>query len=101
MLKDLVAQFGLDERGVQSYLDHANDHQYTLVKAPLTRKGEIIAEWFRVSRQIKDPATPSMRLANLHQKRERLVVEMTRLEQNVLGDPEALWIDVADRGRTA
>lgn len=86
-LKDLAAQFGLDERKVQYYLDQADKYQYTIVKSPLTKKHDLIREWLRVTEQLQDPAVSAAERSDLQRRQDELAGEMTRLEENVLGDP--------------
>lgn len=84
---ELAGQFGIDEERVQRYLDNADKHQYTLLKAPLTKKGQIIREWLQTKQRLNDPEVESSDLPALKQKLDDLAFEMSRLEKNALGDP--------------
>lgn len=87
-LPDLATQFGLDQQQVQSYLDRADDHQYALVKSPIARKRKLLVDLVHVDQKIKDSAATDPQLSELHRKREELTAEVTRLEVNVLGNPQ-------------
>jgi hypothetical protein len=95
-LAALADQFGLDEQKAKGYLEHADEHQYTLVKKPVSRKRKLAAELFHLAQEIDDPATTAAQLPQLQRKRDELAAEMARLEVNVLGDPEAFPPNDAD-----
>lgn len=89
-LRDLARDFGLDQAKVQRYLDDADNHQYTLLKTPLTKKAELVHEWLQIKKQIDDSTTlEASALQALEQRQEDLTSEMSRLEDGVLGNPEA------------
>lgn len=92
-VSELSLQFGLDERKVQNYLDHADDHQYALVRNPVATKHKLFAELFRINEEIRAPAVGSDRLTELRQRKEVLAAEIAQLEVDVLGDPEALLLE--------
>jgi Putative rhamnosyl transferase len=86
-LRDLAAHFGIDDLKVKSYLDHAAEHEYALVKEPIGRKRKILFDLMLVDRDIKNPATTAADLAHLRQVKEELTDKLTRLEVDVLGNP--------------
>jgi Putative rhamnosyl transferase len=89
-IPELAGQFGLDELKVQNYLDHADEHQYTLVKTPITTKYELGRELIQIDQEIKTQAVTPKRLLELQQKKKELTTRFTQLEVDVLGDPETL-----------
>jgi len=89
-LRDLAGRFGLDEGRVQSYLDKADDYPYVMVKSLVSKKSPISRRLWKVSHEIEDPTTAVLRLPELLREKERLSTEMSRLEDNLLGDPEGL-----------
>lgn len=85
----LAAQFGLDEAKVRAYLDHADDYRYTLVKSPLGKKHKVLREWLQATKKLESLSTDGGReREELERQREKLVKEMKRLEEHVLGDPD-------------
>ncbi len=87
-LEDLAHQFGLDAEGVRHYLDHAKEHRYTLLKAPLTKKAELMREWLQTKRQLTHMRSKSADIPRLEEKLEALTDAMAQLENHVLGDPD-------------
>lgn len=89
-LVELASQFGLDEEGVEHYLDHAHEHEYTLLKAPLDKKGKINRDLRQVVQRINDPSSSADELEQLKRHKGHLVAEMTQLEYDVLGNPDSI-----------